>query len=156
MLSTAPVRVLFVCLGNICRSPMAEGVMLKLLEERGLTDRFIVDSAGTAGYHAGESADRRTLAVLAREKAPVPSLSRRVQDSDFQSFDYILAMDQANFSNLAARKPEHCEAILALALEPVGGGEVPDPYYGGPDGFENVYTLLHGSLSLWIDRMLSA
>ena len=148
-----PIRVLMVCLGNICRSPMAEGVMNHQLDALGLTGHFDVDSAGTAGYHAGELADRRTLAVLDREGAPRPGVSRRVTEDDFMSFDWILAMDRANLNALRGRAPKTGgRAHLALILEPTGGGEVPDPYYGEGDGFEHVYQLLEGSIRVWIER----
>ena len=152
-MSDGTIRVLLVCLGNICRSPMAEGVMKMQVEQMGLSHRFFIDSAGTAGYHAGEMADRRTLAVLDREGAPRPGLSRRVEDADFTRFDWILAMDQANLRDLQNRAPVDGRARLALALEPTGGGEVPDPYYGGHDGFETVFQLLDASMRVWIERM---
>ena len=152
-MSDGTIRVLLVCLGNICRSPMAEGVMKMQVEQMGLSERFFIDSAGTAGYHAGEMADRRTLAVLDREGAPRPGLSRRVEDVDFMRFDWILAMDQANLRDLQNRAPAEGHARIALALEPIGGGEVPDPDYGSHDGFETVFQLLDASMRVWIERM---
>ena len=152
-MSRQPICVLFVCLGNICRSPMAEGVMLQKLKQRKLTDRFVVDSAGTAGYHQGESADRRTLEVLNRVGAPMPSLSRKVVDGDFQTFDWIFAMDSANYRDLLRRAPEQGRAKVCMLLEPCGGGDVPDPYYGGVDGFDTVYGMVDEALDLWLERI---
>jgi len=133
---------------------MAEGIFLKLIEERGVAHRFEVDSAGTAGYHAGELADRRTLAVLEEHDAPMPGRSRRVVTSDFERFDYLMAMDRSNFANLENACPDNPRARLVMALETTTGGEVPDPYYGGPGGFDRVYTLLLDALGPWLDRML--
>ena len=151
-----PIRVLFVCLGNICRSPMGEGVMKMHLKKCNLSHRFEVDSAGTAGYHVGEQADPRTLAVLDQVGAPRPGLSRRVSASDFTDFDWILAMDQANYSTLLSRAPADAHANIVMALEPAGGGDVPDPYYGGVDGFDTVFSLLDQSVGLWVERMLES
>ena len=152
-MSQQQIGVLFVCLGNICRSPMAEGVMLQKLVQRKLEDHFNVDSASTAGYHQGEPADRRTLQVLSRVGAPVPSRSRRVVDQDFEAFDWIFAMDTANYRDLQARAPSHCRAQIHKLLEPCGGGDVPDPYYGGVDGFDQVYGLVDDAIEQWLQHM---
>ena len=140
-------RVLFVCLGNICRSPAAEGVFLHLLAQEGLEDRFVVDSAGTGGWHAGQPADRRMRAAAERRGIHLPSRARQLDAGDLRSFDYILTMDGSNLADVNALAREvggatariepmvrYCRRIEAL--------EVPDPYYGGPDGFEDVLDLL--------------
>jgi protein-tyrosine phosphatase len=119
------VRLLFVCLGNICRSPTAEGVMRALIRERGLEDRIEVDSAGTGGWHVGAPPDAR-----ATEAA-------RFSVEDFDRFDLILAMDSENLRDLRALAPDD-EARANVRLLRGPGLDVPDPYYGGPDGFENV------------------
>jgi len=139
-------RVLFVCLGNICRSPSAEGVMRKLIAEHGLSGRIEVDSAGTHAYHVGEPPDRRASAAAARRGIDLSALrGRRVESSDFHRFDYILAMDRENLSNLLAIAPAGHEAKARLFLEfgtQSTVSEVPDPYYGGAGGFDCVLDLI--------------
>lgn len=139
-------RVLFVCLGNICRSPTAEGVMRKLLDDHGLAGRIEVDSAGTHAYHVGEPPDRRAAAAAARRGIDLSALrGRRVEPSDFHRFDYILAMDRENLSNLLAIAPPGQESKARLFLEfgtQRSITEVPDPYYGGADGFDRVLDLI--------------
>ncbi len=147
------VRVLFVCLGNICRSPMAEGIFRKLLKERGLEDRFEVDSAGTGAYHVGEDADPRTRRVLERHGAAFPHTARQVTREDLAGYDYILAMDRENLRALERLAPPEHREKLHLVLEPLGGGEVPDPYYGDLHEFEEVYLMLEEALARWLDRM---
>ena len=132
--------ILFVCLGNICRSPMAEGLARKMAAERGLT--LTVDSAGTAAYHAGERPDPRTREVLAEAGASFDGRARQVSRDDFEQFHLILAMDRSNLENLKKLCPPSQVHKLHLALELVGGGEVPDSYYGGTDGFESNRTML--------------
>ena len=144
--------VLFVCLGNICRSPMAEGLLQHLVRERGLADRYRIESAGTAAYHVGELPDRRTLAVLRAHGISLHSRSRQVRDSDFDEFDWILAMDQSNYRNLMRICPDHRVERVHKTLEPLGGGDVQDPYYGGPSGFDDNYAELEEALGAWLDR----
>ena len=136
-------KILFVCLGNICRSPLAEAVFLHLVEQAGLGD-MQVDSAGTSGWHEGERADPRSREVAARHGVAVPSRSRPVRDSDFQEFDLILAMDGSNLQNLQAQCPSQHQHKLRLMRDwdPQGPGDVPDPYYGGPSGFDDNYAML--------------
>ena len=137
--------MLFVCLGNICRSPMAEAIALHLKPD----GHF--DSAGTAGYHAGERADPRTLAVLDEHGIRYDGRSRKVHDQDFERFPLILAMDQRNLKALRRRCPPEHRHKLHLVLEPLGvGREVGDPYYGGPDGFNLVYAELTEALEHWL------
>ncbi|MCB9670567.1 MAG: low molecular weight phosphotyrosine protein phosphatase [Alphaproteobacteria bacterium] len=141
--------VLFVCLGNICRSPMADAIAAHMARQRGLDLR--VDSAGTGAWHAGEAADRRTLAVLRAHGIPYDGRARQVRVSDFAEFDLILAMDRSNLRDLLAICPPANRDRVHLVLEPLGEGlEVGDPYYGGPDGFEVVYRQLTEALEHWL------
>lgn len=139
-------RVLFVCLGNICRSPLAQGVMEQRLRRAGIEDRIAVDSAGTQGYHVGEPPDARAMEAAARRGYDLSrQRARRVRDEDFEFFDYILAMDLENLQQLKARCPSAEAAKLRLLLDSApgpGGQEVPDPYYGGDDGFDQVLDLI--------------
>jgi protein-tyrosine phosphatase len=146
-----PTSILFVCLGNICRSPMADALAAHRIRQRGLPAR--VDSAGTAAYHVGNPADRRTLAVLAKHGIPYDGRARRVADVDFATFDLVLAMDQANLDDLRRRCPAAHAHKLRLVLEPLGAGrEVDDPYYGGPDGFDRCFAELDAALDHWLTR----
>ncbi len=139
--------VLFVCLGNICRSPTAEAVFRKKATEAGLDVH--IDSAGTSGAHAGEGPDRRSIAAgQIRGYSFAGQTARRVRSEDFTRFDYILAMDKSNLHNLARFKPEGATAEPRLFLDfatAFAEDEVPDPYYGGPDGFDHVLDLIEAA-----------
>ena len=142
----ARFRILFVCLGNICRSPTAEGV-LRALAAREPPELVIeVDSAGTASYHLGQPPDPRTCAAAARRGYQLAALrARAVESADFERFDLILAMDEENLAVLRRRAPAHARERLRLFLEfapESATREVPDPYYGGPNGFEEVLDLV--------------
>ncbi len=140
-------RILFICAGNICRSPMAEGIFRKLLHERGLEHQITVDSAGTGGWHAGDGADRRTVRVLEHQGAGFDHVARQVQDSD-ASFDLILVADRANLRDLEPWPEVRHKAKLLL-----GDAEVPDPYYGDLSDFENVYEMLEPALKTLLDDL---
>ena len=128
-------RILFVCMGNICRSPTAEGVMRSLLREAGLEDRIEVDSAGTGGWHAGDPPDARAAEAARARGIALSGAARQITPRDFEDFDLIVAMDRENLRELRAMAPPHArEKIRLLAAD----REVPDPYYGGPRGFETV------------------
>jgi protein-tyrosine phosphatase len=135
----------FVCLGNICRSPTAEGVMRALAEREAMSHLFHLDSAGTAAYHSGELADPRTRAAARLRGIELTHRARQVSADDYHRFDYLLAMDGANLAHLRARAPAGARAQLALfrSFDPLSepDAEVPDPYYGGPSGFEEVLDL---------------
>ena len=142
----SPTRLLFVCLGNICRSPAAEGVFLHLMAREGLDDRFLVDSAGTGGWHVGRPADPRMRAAAERRGILLPSRARQISLADLQAFDRILTMDD---ENLAAVRGLARETRATAVIEPItaycrrpGPKQVPDPYYGGSRGFEEVLDLL--------------
>jgi protein-tyrosine phosphatase len=138
--------VLFVCMGNICRSPTAEGVFRRLLQDEGLEDWFEIDSAGTHAYHVGNPPDERSQkAALARGINLGEIRARQVSHADFESFDYILVMDRQNLDTLSFVCPRTYSHKLKLFLEYVPGLkniEVPDPYYGGAKGFEQVLDLV--------------
>lgn len=144
-----PTSVLFVCLGNICRSPLAEGVFRHLVEERGLGHRFTIDSAGTGAWHAGERPDPRSIQVAESHGVDLPGRARQVTPEDLRRFDWVIAMDRENLSALA-RMADAVDGAPRLHLlrdfDPdADGDEVPDPYYGGARGFENVYEMVHAA-----------
>jgi protein-tyrosine phosphatase len=140
-----PTRVLFVCLGNICRSPAAEGVFRHLAAEAGIEDRFVIDSAGTGAWHTGELADRRMRQAASRRGIDLTSRARQVTPADFDTFDHIIAMDTSNLRDLKAIAPKKHAGKLRLFrdLDPdEPGTDVPDPYYGGPDDFDEVLDIV--------------
>jgi protein-tyrosine phosphatase len=157
----AEKRLLFVCLGNICRSPAAEGVFLHLVAREGLEDRFVVDSAGTGGWHVGNPADRRMRAAAERRGIHLPSRARQIELADFTSFDRILTMDDDNFRNVRSLARELGERPGLVRIEPMTShcrvhqvSEVPDPYYGGEQGFEDVLDLLEDACGGLLETLL--
>jgi protein-tyrosine phosphatase len=138
-------RVLFVCLGNICRSPTAEGVLRAIATREFPALPISIDSAGTANYHVGEPPDRRTVAAARRRGYDLSSQrARQLHADDFERFDYVLAMDRANLAELERQRPAAASAQLGLFLDYApdsGFEEVPDPYYGGVEDFERVLDL---------------
>ena len=138
------MRVLFVCLGNICRSPIGEGI-LRHLAHQGGHDAIEVDSAGTGAYHCGEPPDRRAQATARSQGIAIDQQrARQVRSEDFDRFDFILAMDRDNLRALRDLAPGDDGAILRLLrdYDPEGGSDVPDPYYGGAEGFDNVFRMV--------------
>lgn len=138
-------RVLFVCLGNICRSPAAEGVFQHLVDEAGLRENFVIDSAGTGAWHVGHRADERMRGAAEKRKLTLTSVARQVSAGDFERFDYIVAMDRSNLRDLSRRAPRHHHAELCLFrdFDPDAPGEdVPDPYYGDAAGFDDVLDIV--------------
>lgn len=152
-------KVLMVCLGNICRSPTAEGVLRAELAKRGLADRVEVDSAGTAAWHVGKNPDSRSIAHAKKRAVDISSCkARQVLSDDFHVFDYVLAMDNANLQALAQLQPAHSKATLASLLSfgsLPGYTEVPDPYYGDGAGFETVLNLIEVAVSGLIDHLVA-
>ena len=140
------LKILFVCMGNICRSPTAQGVFEQLVEAHDLADSVVIDSAGTHAYHVGEQPDKRAAQAAARRGIDMSSQrARRVAEADFEEFDLVLAMDHDNYEELGAVCPPGHEGKLRLFLDfapDVTEREVPDPYYGGPGGFERVLDLV--------------
>jgi protein-tyrosine phosphatase len=146
------VRLLFVCLGNICRSPTAEGVMRALVEEEGLQDSIELDSAGTGAWHVGSPADARASATARARGVTLEGAARQVLVDDLEAFDLVLAMDSENLRalrSLAADEEQRGRIHLLREFDPASAGsadlDVPDPYYGGEDGFEQVYDLVHAA-----------
>jgi len=136
-------KILMVCLGNICRSPLAEGIMRSKL-----SNDFIVDSAGTGGWHAGELPDKRSIATAKNKGLDIThQRARQFKISDFESFEYIYVMDNSNYKDVVALAPnEEAKSKVMLILNEIFPNEnvdVPDPYYGGQDGFENVFNMLN-------------
>ena len=139
------ISILFVCMGNICRSPTAEGVFRHFVQEAGLVDRIRIDSAGTHAYHTNEPADRRASAAAERRGYSLANMrARRVSEEDFDEFDFIIAMDQLNHVTLVDQADAEYHDKIHLFLEFASGPEddVPDPYYGGAKGFERVLDLV--------------
>ncbi len=158
--------MLFVCLGNICRSPLAEGAFLHLARQAGVADRFEVDSAGTGDWHVGERPDPRAAAVARKHGVELPSLARQVTPADFDRFDHIVAMDRENLwalERMAKERPNgRTRAKIHLLrvddpdrTEGDDRHDVPDPYYGGPGGFEEVYQMVHRSAEVLLARLLA-
>jgi protein-tyrosine phosphatase len=139
-------RLLFVCTGNICRSPLAEAIFRHQVEQAGRASDFELDSAGTHGYHEGERADARARAVGAARGVAVTSIAREVRDSDFKRFDLILAMDRGHLHELRGRCPVPLRDKIRLMREfgEPTGGDVPDPYYSDDGAFEVVFDILDG------------
>jgi len=138
-------KVLFVCMGNICRSPAAEGAFRDLVEKAGLSDEFMIDSAGTGAWHEGEPAARRMRRAAERRGLTLTSLARAVRPDDYEHFDVILAMDTDNLRTLRKRAPaaHHHKIRLFRDLDPEEPGlDVPDPYYGPEGGFEDVLDIV--------------
>ncbi|QLI83338.1 low molecular weight phosphotyrosine protein phosphatase [Chitinibacter fontanus] len=143
--------VLFVCTGNICRSPTADGVLRQMVLQAGLSDRITVDSAGTTDYHVGEPPDRRAQQHAKKRGYDLSTLrAREVVDQDFSRFDLVLAMDAGHLAHLRRRCPSQLQSKVQLFLayaDQCDETDVPDPYYGGADGFERVLDLVEGGCS---------
>jgi protein-tyrosine phosphatase len=153
------VNVLFVCMGNICRSPTAQGVFRDMVDKQGLSEYISTDSAGTIDYHTGSQPDRRARETAVKRGLDLSDLrARMVTSDDFERFDYVLAMDQANYSDLEAICPPGREERLYLFLDfapdqPIR--EVPDPYYGGITGFDRVFDLVEEASRGLLEKIVS-
>lgn len=155
--ASSRTSVLFVCLGNICRSPLAEGVFRHLVAESGLEDKFDIESAGTGAWHVGERPDARAEMVATQHGVTLLSRARQITEDDLRRFDYIIAMDRENLRNIermADSIGSEAEILLLREFDMEGAGdEVPDPYYGGASGFENVYEMVVRSCRALLDRL---
>lgn len=156
MSENAKTAILFVCLGNICRSPLAEGIFHDVAAERGQEMRFLIDSAGTGGWHAGEPPDPRSIAVAARHGIDIAmQRARKVVLADFARFDIMLGMDASTVDILKATAPTQPRSRIAHIAEFAGLGrrDVPDPYYGGPEGFETVYRMIRETSEALLEEL---
>jgi len=151
------LRVLFVCMGNICRSPSAEGVFNKIITDQQLQDKFSIDSAGTHAYHIGEAPDLRSQKAAKEREVDLSKIrARKVIMGDFEDFDYLLAMDEDNHSIMLQACPEEHQHKIKLFLEyapHLNTREVPDPYYGGVYGFERVLDLIEEASAGFIKEL---
>ncbi len=143
------LNILFVCMGNICRSPAAEAIMKKIVKKEELSDKINCDSAGTIGYHEGEKADERMIRYAANRGINITSISRKIRPDDMIKFDYIVAMDDDNLKNIINMDPNGKFRKKIFKMTQFSSDkrvrEVPDPYYGGSQGFENVLNILEDS-----------
>ncbi|HCM75623.1 MAG TPA: protein tyrosine phosphatase [Cytophagales bacterium] len=151
------MKVLFVCLGNICRSPLAEGIMKHKLNLDGLIEKVVVDSCGTSDYHIGDMPDVRTRKNAEKNGVKLSHLGRQLSSSDLDQFDFILAMDRANHQNiLRLGNGTHQDKIkLMREFDPMEGDEVPDPYYGNEDDFQEVFEILDRSIDGFLAHLRS-
>ncbi len=152
-------KILFVCLGNICRSPLAEAIFKHKLKQRGIEDQFEVDSCGTANYHIGDPPDTRTIANAQRQGITIDHIGRQLQPIDLDYYDLIVAMDKSNLANifkLQYKEEQIGKITLMREYDPLQNGEeVPDPYYGGEKGFQTVFEILDRSTEALIDKLTS-
>ena len=143
------VRVLFVCLGNICRSPLGAAILKKKIGEHALERHVEVDSCGTSNYHIGDGADPRTIENARRQGVPIDHCARQLTVEDLQDFDFVFAMDKSNYQNILRLTGDprlHKKVKLMREFDPQpGGGEVPDPYHGGEKDFQEVFDILERS-----------
>jgi protein-tyrosine phosphatase len=151
---TEPIKVVFVCLGNICRSPLAEALFIHELDKEGLSHSFTIDSCGTNGFHNGEAADKRTRENASKHGIAVPSISRQLTYGDIQDFDYIITMaSDVHFQVLrfCETKEEQLKIHQFRKYDPKApNANVPDPWYGGEDGFEDVFQIIKENTDYWI------
>lgn len=150
--------ILFVCLGNICRSPLAEGIFLDLLRREGLSEGYHVDSAGTGSWHVGEPADSRAREVALRNGIELQSRARQILVEDLERFDLVVAMDRSNLRAVTTMRTRHggrADVRLMREFDPTADpeAEVPDPYFGGPGGFDEVFQLLERACRGMLSRL---
>lgn len=150
------VKVLFVCLGNICRSPLGAAILRKKIKDHGIESWVEVDSCGTSNYHIGGDADPRTRANALKNGVSMEHCARQLTEQDLDDFDYIFAMDRSNFQNILrlvnGRKVEH-KIRMMREFDPMGHGEVPDPYHGGEKDFQEVFDILDRSINKFIEHL---
>tara|TARA_Y100000589_G_scaffold129903_1_gene123548 strand:+ start:878 stop:1351 length:474 start_codon:yes stop_codon:yes gene_type:complete len=153
------ISVLFVCLGNICRSPAAEAIFQNLIVDKGIGNQFIVDSAGTGSWHVGKKADSRMRFAAKQRNIIIQSNARQIREDDFHNFNYILVMDNSNYNDVLKLKSQVKGADFAkiLKIQDFASNftdkEVPDPYFGGDAGFDNVLDILEDSVGCFLDNI---
>ncbi len=154
------VKILFVCLGNICRSPMAEAIFNQQIKKLGLSEHFQADSAGTSSYHIGNEPDPRALLVLRKHLTPLKHKARQFKKGDFNKFDYIMVMDRMNYQDIKDLKPDRIKKDVLYLRQfdelNFGNKEVPDPYYGNEDDFLAVYKIIEMSVIGFIKYLKNA
>ena len=154
------ISVLFVCLGNICRSPAAEAIFHNLINEKGIGNQFIVDSAGTGNWHVGKKADSRMRFAGKQRNIHITSNARQIRKDDFSQFNFILVMDNSNFNNVLnfKNRVKGSDYAKILKIQDFASiyteREVPDPYFGGDAGFDNVLDILEDSVSCFLDSII--
>jgi protein-tyrosine phosphatase len=153
------INVLFVCLGNICRSPLAEGIFKKLVKEKGLDSFIFSDSAGTSRWHIDEPPDTRSIQIAEKNGVELDHYGRQILRNDLDKFDYILAMDNENYEGiLRLKNPDHYHKTKIMIMRDFdnqqSGADIPDPYYGGQDGFQIVYDMLEESLTNLLNHIV--
>jgi protein-tyrosine phosphatase len=148
------LKICFVCLGNICRSPTAEAVMKHLVKQAGLERVIQIESAGTGDWHVGEPRDRRSQQTALARGVPLAGRAQHFTAADFERFDYVIAMDGSNLADLRQMAPGP-EALAKLSRLRAGDGDVPDPYYGGAHGFEEVFDICQAACAELLARLRS-
>ena len=154
------ISVLFVCLGNICRSPAAEAIFHNLINEKGIGNQFIVDSAGTGNWHVGKKADSRMRIAAKQRNIHITSNARQIREDDFCQFNFILVMDNSNFNNVLnfKNRVKGSDYAKILKIQDFASiyaeREVPDPYFGGDAGFDNVLDILEDSVSCFLENII--
>ncbi len=154
------ISVLFVCLGNICRSPAAEAIFLKKIKDLEMQDKFFVDSAGTGSWHVGKKADERMRLAAKKRNINIESIARQIESNDFDRFNYILTMDNSNYINVLKLKNSELSSDISKVVKlqeyalNFGEKEVPDPYFGGDEGFNYVLDILEDSVSGFLKSIL--
>jgi len=153
------IKVLFICLGNICRSPLAEAIFNHKIKERGLENRLQADSCGTSDYHIGELPDERTITCAKKFGIKINHRGRQLNKLDFKTFDYLLVMDESNMEKVKAYMDncgqQHQKIFMLRDLESISPIEVPDPYYGVEDDFNNMYHILNEAIDKLLDKILT-